>query len=42
MRASILNNLRPEANEIKNRFYQEENQDEQPIYDDMEDGAEPS
>ena len=42
MRASILKNLRPEVNEIKNRFYQEENQDEHPIYDDMEDGAEPS
>ena len=44
MRASILNNLRPEASEIKNRFYQqeEENQDDLPIYEDMEDGVEPS
>ena len=45
MRASILNNnLGPEAtSEIKNRFYQEENQeqDDQPVYEDvMEDGVE--
>lgn len=41
IRGSVLDNMRPEAQEIMNRFYLENQLDDQPVYEDIEDG-EPS
>jgi len=36
MRASILNNERPEAQELKNRFYGEDQADDQPVFEEID------
>ena len=41
IRGSVLDNMRPEAQEIMNRFYPENQLDDQPVNEDIEDG-EPS